>query len=103
MGRTKKHNLVDLVDSDGVRICADRCPTCIFRPGNLHLNEGRVKDMVSQATQGDAGSIVCHATLDLRNNAICRGFWDSYRDRVQLLQFAERIGFTKFVDVEPTP
>lgn len=76
------------------------CPTCIFRPGNLmHLNADRVKDMVDSALSADgAGSIVCHATLDLDRQAICRGFWDGYRERVQLLQLAERLNFFKEIE-----
>lgn len=93
MSRRRKHQLVD---QDGVRICAARCPTCIFRPGNrMHLNPGRVQQLVREATSGDAGSIVCHDTLDLPRQAICRGFWDGYRERVQLLQLAERLSFVK--------
>lgn len=87
-----------------MRVCADLCSTCIFRPGNLmHLAEGRVKDMVESATaDGEAGSIVCHDTLGLPSNAICRGFWNSYRSRVALLQLAERIDFVKYIET-PAP
>lgn len=88
-----------LVDNDGVRLCGQKCPTCIFRPGNLmHLQEGRLQDMVDSALAADgAGSIVCHDTLDEPRNAICRGFWDAYKDRVQLLQVAARMGFVKLI------
>lgn len=88
-----------LVDDDGVRVCGERCPTCIFRPGNLmYLKPGRVKEMVTEATaDGESGSIVCHDTLDDPKQAICRGFWDSYQDRVQLLQVAGRMGFVKLI------
>ncbi|MFE5970109.1 hypothetical protein [Streptomyces sp. NPDC056463] len=57
-----------------VRICLERCTTCIFRPGNLmNLTEGRVKDIVDQAV-ADGGHIVCHATLGSDTPAICAGF-----------------------------
>lgn len=62
---------------DGLRVCADLCPTCIFRPGNLmHLRPGRVRSMVDQATAADA-AIVCHDTLD-GPQAVCRGFFDRH-------------------------
>lgn len=57
-----------------VRICADLCTTCIFRPGNLmNLSPGRVKQMTDDAL-ADEGHIVCHQTLDTPEPAICAGF-----------------------------
>lgn len=87
----------DVVDRDGVRVCAQRCPTCIFRPGNLmRLHEGRVAGMVTDCLTGDR-YIPCHDTLDLPKQAICRGFWDGYRDRVTIGQLAQRLDFWKEV------
>jgi hypothetical protein len=35
-----------------VRVCAQRSDTCIFRPGSpMHLQPGRIADMVTQATR----------------------------------------------------
>ncbi|MDQ0602026.1 hypothetical protein QF037_006371 [Streptomyces canus] len=57
-----------------VRICAGRCGTCIFRPGNLmRLEEGRVAEMIANAI-AEEGHIVCHATLGTDSPAICAGF-----------------------------
>lgn len=57
-----------------VRICAGRCGTCIFRPGNLmRLEEGRVAEMIANAI-AEKGHIVCHATLGTDAPAICAGF-----------------------------
>lgn len=83
--------------SDGVVHVNKRlCSTCIFRPGNLmHLEEGRVEDMVTQATKKES-CIPCHKTLD-GQQAVCRGFFD--RHKTQPLQIAERLGFIK--EVEP--
>jgi hypothetical protein len=89
----------NVVDPDGVRVCADKCDTCIFRPGNLmYLNPGRVKGMVQECLAGQ-GHIPCHKTLDEDVQAICRGFWDAYRNEIDLLRLAERIGFVKEVVV----
>ena len=78
---------------DGVHVLSEKCETCIFRPHNLmQLQQGRVKGMVEGAIE-DQGTIPCHSTIydpDVEP-AICRGFWDSYRDRVDLLQLAERL------------
>lgn len=63
---------------------ARKCPTCIYRPGNLmHLQPGRREDMENAANE--LGSwIVCHATLTangtpLGEQAICRGYWDVHQ------------------------
>lgn len=87
----------DMVDPDGVRVQTEKCSTCIFRPGNLmHLEEGRVKDMVD-ACKEDQGVIPCHDTLGSSKQAICRGFFDSYQDDIQLVQMAVRMNFIKEV------
>jgi hypothetical protein len=63
------------------RVLDGKCPTCIFRPGNLmHLNEGTREDMV-RAALSNGSWIVCHTTLPdagvpIGQQAICRGFWD---------------------------
>ncbi|AVH20102.1 hypothetical protein [Nocardia cyriacigeorgica] len=59
-----------------VRVCEDKCSTCIFRPGNLmRLRPGRRSQMVRDALH-DEGHITCHSTLDQALSAICRGFAD---------------------------
>jgi hypothetical protein len=76
-----------------VHVMAEKCPTCVFRPGNLmHLQPGRLTDMVRQSI-ADGGGITCHDTLYREDvdQATCRGFWDAHRDRVQAFQVAERL------------
>lgn len=59
-----------------VRLCARRCDTCIFHPGNLmYLQPGRVADMVTRARRAE-GHVVCHKTLGTDAPAVCRGFAD---------------------------
>lgn len=81
--------------NDGfVHINKRMCDTCIFRPGNLmHLEEGRVEQMVHQATRRDS-CIPCHKTLD-GQQAVCRGFFTKHK--TSLLQLAERLGVIKEV------
>lgn len=69
---------------------AERCETCIFRPGNLmHLQPQRVRGMVNEIKRDD-GCIPCHKTLDLVEQAICRGQFDCVQ--TPTLQLAERLG-----------
>lgn len=78
-----------------VHVCRAKCKTCIFRPGNLmHLKEGRVEEMIEQATN-DESAIICHSTLD-GDNAVCRGFYDKHPTAP--LQIADRLGFIEFVE-----
>lgn len=61
-----------------VRLMAQRCATCIFRPGNLmRLMPGRLKSMVEDSA-AEEGYITCHDTLTYVDKglpgAVCRGF-----------------------------
>lgn len=74
---------VDVADPETmrVRLCADRCPTCIFRPGNLmHLPPGRLKGMVEKCVEKE-GHVTCHDTLAHNEaglpGAVCRG-WEQH-------------------------
>lgn len=73
-----------------VRVMAERCPTCIFRPGNLmHLQPGRVRGMLDEVRRTE-GCIPCHETLDHKEQAVCRGQYDTLQ--TQVLQVATRLG-----------
>ncbi len=66
-----------------VHVRKTMCETCIFRLplGNLmHLEPGRVEQMVADATADDAGSIPCHSHLyrDAPVEPVCRGFFDQH-------------------------
>lgn len=84
-----------------VHVCAELCPTCVFRPGNLmKLHSGRLAGMVREA-QANQSCIPCHERLEKwtgvkGQDACCRGFFDRYP--TQPLQLAERLGLVEFVD-----
>lgn len=93
----------DVSDVDGrMRMLAERCSTCIFRPGNLmHLHPGRLAALVAAAHRAD-GFIVCHSTLvgvapEGFRPAVCRGFADRYSTNA--LRIMGRIG--GIVEVDP--
>ncbi|MCK7627261.1 hypothetical protein MUU72_29905 [Streptomyces sp. RS10V-4] len=85
-----------------VRVCQDRCTTCIFRPGNLmNLAPGRVANMVNRAV-ADEGHIVCHKTLGTTAPAICEGFAKHPRGRAASLALRlARAGVLRIVLVQP--
>lgn len=75
-----------------VHVRAERCATCIFRPGNLMgLQRGRVRSMIDAATR-IGGVIPCHETIlgQRDQEAVCRGFYDLHP--TPALQLAERLG-----------
>lgn len=84
-----------------VHVRAEKCSTCIFRPGNLmKLAPGRVKEMVDGSIADGAG-ITCHKTLpgmpDEAQQATCRGFYDGYAERVPAFLLAEAMGIIEEV------
>lgn len=84
------------ITDDGVRVCDDLCPTCIFRPGNrMHLRPGRVRQMVDDAQRNDA-AIICHETLD-GPGAICRGWYNRFADRTII----GRLALMRPLEVKP--
>jgi hypothetical protein len=78
-----------------VWVLDDKCPTCIFRPGNLmELNPGTREQMVESCIQRQA-PISCHQTLD-GPRSVCRGFYDVYRYHITPLHLAEVMGLIEF-------
>lgn len=93
----------NVFDGTHVHVMERMCATCIFRPGNLmHLEEGRVEQMVKDATK-EEGVIPCHSTIhgSRDQEAVCKGFFDFHPTR--LLQVAGRLGYVVFDPVDPSP
>jgi hypothetical protein len=94
------------VYSEGkVHVMAEKCDTCIFRPGNqMRLNPGRVKEMVTASIEG-GGGITCHKTIhgQAEQEATCRGFFDACKDQVPAFDLAERIGVIEEVSLDGIP
>lgn len=97
---TVSGNPLPVYHSAKVHVMSEKCSTCIFRPGNLmHLQPGRVKEMVEESIKQEAG-ITCHKTLygQADQHAVCRGFFDSYADRVSLLRLARGLKMIEEVE-----
>lgn len=69
------------LETMSIHVMADRCATCVFRPGNLmHLSPGRLAQMVTDSVAAQS-HITCHDTLlyaqpTRLRPAICKGFRD---------------------------
>jgi hypothetical protein len=88
---------VSCVGPTGLRVLAEQCSTCIFRPGNLmHLNAGRLKDMTESVVASQT-YVICHQTLDQPLGAVCRGSYDKVPTRITVA--ATEMGFIDFVEV----
>ena len=87
------------------RVLTEQCSTCIGRPGNLmHLQAGRLREMVAGGLADGSQGIICHQTLgygDHQNfgGALCRWFYDTYGPQNNFIRCIERIG--GFTEVEP--
>lgn len=94
----------DVAGPWGVRVLAERCKTCIFRPGNkMSLNKGRLADLLATC-EHDEGHIPCHETLwtDGADAAICRGFYETATaDRSLAIRYG-RIT-RSIVEIDPPP
>lgn len=77
-----------------LHVLAERCSTCVFRPGNLmHLSEGRLADLAKSNLDAES-ALVCHKTLPYGDHpemgeALCRGFVDAYGGQVTALRLAQ--------------
>lgn len=95
----------DLIDGETgrPRVQADKCPTCIFRPGDLmHLRPGTVKAMVDEARNS---FIPCHDTLPRVSDtppAVCAGWYECHGERSQTMQILTML-FGKPIYVAPAP
>lgn len=93
------------------RLFDQKCPTCVFRPGNLmNLPPGRLAELVNgNLARGTA--LVCHLTTygqrpDL-GEVLCRGFVDAHGDQVGSIQVLQRLtnafGYLSPFEVVPVP
>jgi hypothetical protein len=93
---------MNVLGPDGPRLCSDKCPTCIFRPGNVPgLRPGRLRQMVRDSLAG-GGFIPCHETIHRTDGvrpAICRGFFDAHGPRSNVIRIWGRLG--GFCKVDP--
>jgi len=64
----------------------------------MHLQPGRVKDMVDACRATEGGHIPCHKTLDLPSQAICRGFWET-QPHDWMLRLAEHMDIVEEVSL----
>ncbi|MFV2195283.1 hypothetical protein [Nocardiopsis sp. LOL_012] len=95
----------DVLDPDAgkPRLLAEKCSTCVFRPGNpMRLVEGRLAELVRHNREVGAG-LTCHQTLSASGadapNAWCKGFHDAYPDTTAI-RFAHTV-LGGVVEVEP--
>lgn len=85
------------------RLLSGQCATCVYLPGNpMQLRRGRLKQMTEAGMQGEG--VTCHDTLTYGpypefGPALCRGFYDSFGSRTNLVRIYERLG--GFEEVDP--
>jgi hypothetical protein len=86
-------------------VFAERCGTCVFRPGNLlDLRPGRFKSVVDRNLE--AGALLpCHETThgQADREVMCRGFYDAYGEQVNVVRVMDRFadGRSEWLDEVP--
>lgn len=77
-----------------LRVQKKSCATCIFRKDcALDLNK-LLKDVADPHMPGYfQGHRICHHS----NDAVCRGFWNRFKNKFSLGQVAQRLGLVEFV------
>jgi hypothetical protein len=69
------------------RLLAERCLTCIMRAGDpMFLGPERTAAFIREAL-AEGTYVICHDTYD--EPAICRGFFDAYRDKTPALRILQ--------------
>lgn len=82
-----------------IHVMADKCSTCVFRPGNLmRLAPGRLADLIETNLAADT-AFACHQTIyqEAVDEVICHGYHDSYGDCVTALRMARAMGLIQWV------
>jgi hypothetical protein len=100
------HRPQDITDpaTGGSRLLSQRCATCILAAGDrMHLGPERLRAIIAGALA--AGTfVVCHDTLTYGDfpdygPAICRGFYDAYKDKSPALILLR--AYQRLADVPP--
>lgn len=90
------------------RLCREMCGSCILRPAGeaLRLRPGRLKQFLDDVL-AQQSFVVCHSSIYLGapsdKPAICRGFYDRFGERSQMIRVWHRLGgkqVFRLVDVQ---
>ena len=93
----------DIYRDGRIHVLTEQCSTCIFNPHTRPVPGARVAEMVLGTKDTDLATVPCHHTLYgmAEHNAICRGWWDRFATRDNLLRYAMRIGIVVYDDLPP--
>ncbi len=77
-----------------VGVLSEKCDTCLLRKEAGH--EPATVRRVIEANRKAGSALTCHETLDYGpypdfGEAMCRGFYDAYKDENSAIQIAERL------------
>lgn len=77
--------------ADRPLLLSERCASCIFgdRPA---VGPDRVREVI-RANLAAGTLLICHSTLyrQTEAEAMCRGYWDAHRDRVNTARVMDRL------------
>jgi hypothetical protein len=64
----------------------------------MHLQPGRLKDLIEGNTGPQAHGLICHQTFD-NHPAWCRGFYDAHGMEANFIRIMSRLGAIVEVDL----
>lgn len=72
-------------------LLAERCGSCIFG-NNSPVPPGPAREVI-RANLTEGTLLMCHSTLygQTDDEAMCRGYWDAHRDRVNVARVMDRL------------
>jgi hypothetical protein len=76
-----------------LRVQSKKCATCIYRKDSP-LDLAKLEGAIADKHGGFTGHRICHHSED----AVCAGFWRKHKDKFQLGQVAQRLGWVEKVD-----
>jgi hypothetical protein len=80
------------------------CDTCVFAKGNrMDLEPGRLRSLIDQNLD-NGSALTCHRTIyedPKHRHAICRGFYDRFKDASPALRLAQIARVIEFIDPPP--
>lgn len=80
------------------KVMEKRCDECLFSKLKLVSNERR-KDIIQGCLENDS-HLICHkSSIKDQGTVCCRGFYETFKNRITICQLGDRLGVTEFVPV----
>lgn len=88
------------MSSHKFQVCSQKCSECLFTKNKI-VSDDRRKEIIDECLKlANETFFECHKATLQNKHVCCKGFYDTYGDRVTIIQLAERLNFIDFIDIE---